>query len=399
MVAIEINGFDETGEIGETIKIVRVGLNENDEWKPFIYNILHFGTLTLSKRNLKDQSDRAKKYYLQNVFMDQSFSINEYVIYPEIQLNLLKMLMISEFSHIFLKRLELIKILKSELPQEEIKKIISEVLSTTHKYNSPWIYTEACIKAYGHRIAVEDLKRVSKVFKNRSNDDLIISHIDGGFPFAFWGEAFQEKQEKLGESFDRYHTPIYGISHGDEYYPSINLAGSIAFITSTCPSASFPHRYTEIVERKDIPWDEFVLEYSKNCSSPRFFSRLFFIGNIPSDLQYLIPYLKHKEKNQIWEPFRIHESFESFYRKYRGVRKNDLVVIGNARNDDDKKLIEECKNLGLNNIEALSFTENATDFIDFVLSESKGTNLGARELSTIDIRLNQIKRRFKDYSK
>jgi hypothetical protein len=56
MVKVELNGFDESGNIGGKLRFIRVGMNATCELRPFVYNLLHFGSINCIKSDFKRTS-------------------------------------------------------------------------------------------------------------------------------------------------------------------------------------------------------------------------------------------------------------------------------------------------------------------------------------------------------
>ena len=90
MTIVELNGFDESGNIGENLRFTRVAMDVHDELRPFIYNLLHFGSLTVSKKMVRGQSPENRKAYVRAIFDDPSIQVNHYAYPPTHQLDLLK---------------------------------------------------------------------------------------------------------------------------------------------------------------------------------------------------------------------------------------------------------------------------------------------------------------------
>jgi hypothetical protein len=55
----------------------------------------------------------------------------------------------------------------------------------------------------------------------------LISFVDGGYPFTFWKEELIKQKETDGVFLPN-TISINGLSNGDEYFPMINIAGTIA---------------------------------------------------------------------------------------------------------------------------------------------------------------------------
>lgn len=395
MPRIEINGYDESGEIGDTVRFIRVGMDVENQLRPFVYNIFHFGTLTISKEGLRDMSERKKRKYIKNVFTDSAFSINQYYLSKELQLFLLRKFFLSEFNYIDMRRRELIRAYETE-NWEDINKAIYDL----RKYVFPWRYIEPCIKSYAYRYIINELRKTSKVLRDPRirSDCRVFSYIDGGFPFVFWAPNFLDEQGAIGNCFSRSRTPIFGISHGDQYYPTVSLAGNIAQITKNHPSISFPFRIREIPLIPNLNIDEFMLNYSQLCSRPSFLRRILFFGDIPNDLQFTIPYIHFMNTRRIWEPFRITRSFRGFYKEFRGDSSNDLVVKGNIRpHTNDEDLVKECSDFGLKVINASEFKDLVLNFLARIFEESEETNLTLHERDVLNARITRIENTVNKY--
>jgi len=66
---IEVNGYDETGIIGRNLRFVRVGMDITDSLRPFVYNLLHFRSVSATKRFLGGISDSIKIDYVKKAMM------------------------------------------------------------------------------------------------------------------------------------------------------------------------------------------------------------------------------------------------------------------------------------------------------------------------------------------
>jgi len=393
---VELNGFDESGIIGENLRFIRVGIDIHNELRPFIYNLLHFGSVVMTKSMLKGQDPEVQKAYVRAVLNDPAIDVNHYAFPPIVQLDLLRTFTICEFNRVVDGRRELIE----HFNLGDLKETVSNVIDYFKKYLDPWGYTERFIKSYGHRMIVEDLQRTSKVLNDKFiNDYRVTSFVDGGFPLVFWADNLLKPVEIMGPSrFSKEKTPIYGISNGDEYFPVVSVAGNVATITNRFYEMIYPQSVKEIPRPTTFSLEEYCNDYERFCEKPRFFPRLLFIGYIDTNLQYLIPFIKFKNMaNMIFEPFRVFYSpkgsFRSFYKRFRGDSKKDIVVCGKIRQDDpkEKSMYQECKDLGLTMIDASSFLEDFEVLLDKIGEEAKGSNLDRFSLEKVTLRLNRIK--------
>lgn len=393
---VELNGFDESGIIGENLRFVRVGIDIHNELRPFVYNLLHFGSVVMTKHMLKGQYPEVQKAYVRAMLNDPAIDVNHYAFPPIVQLDLLRAFTLCEFNRVADRRRELIEHFNST----DLKETASKVIDYFKKYADPWGYTERFIKSYGHRMIIEDLQRTSRVLSDKYTVDYrVLSFVDGGFPLVFWADDLLKPVEIMGPNrFSKERTPIYGISHGDEYFPVVCAAGNIATITNRFYEMIYPQSVKGIPRPTTFSLEEYCNNYETFCTKPRFFPRFLFIGHIDTNLQYLIPFVKFRNMaNMIFEPFRVlydtGGSFRSFYKRFRGNSKKDLVVCGKIRQDDpkEKSMYQECKDLGLNVIDASSFLKDFEVLLDEISEEANGSNLDRLSLAKVMLRLDKIK--------
>lgn len=390
---VELNGFDESGLIGENLRFIRVGIEVHNELRPFIYNLLHFGSLVMTKKMLKGQDSKVQKDYVRAILNDPAITLNHYAFSPQLQLKLLRHFTCCEFNRVADKRRELIASINSE----NLKDVVSDVVDYFRKYTSPWGYAERFMKSFGFRMIVEDLQRTSQVLNNNAIENYkIVCLVDGGYPLVFWEKSFLEAESQKEESrFSANGISVYGVSHGDEYFPVISLAGNVATITNRFYEMIFPQSIKEIPYQDDFPLEAYCKEYEEKCLKPRFFSRILFMGEIEANLQYSIPFIQYKNTNhKIFEPFRMeyHKegSFRSFYKRFRGNSSNDIIVFGKVKTNEEKEMFEECQRYGLTMIDANSFLDPFEGLLNRVREQVKATNLDRLSFQKITTKLNKI---------
>jgi hypothetical protein len=89
-IPIELNGYDETGTVGRNLRFVRVGLNAENELRPFVYSLLHFGTITTTKNFLNGQSDDRKASYVRMILNDPAIQVSQYTFSTDHQIDVLR---------------------------------------------------------------------------------------------------------------------------------------------------------------------------------------------------------------------------------------------------------------------------------------------------------------------
>lgn len=389
---VELNGFDESGIIGENLRFVRVGIDARNELRPFIYNLLHFGSLIMTKKMLRGQYSEVQKDYVRAILSDPAIVLNHYVFPSRFQLELLRHFTCCELNRVADKRRELICAINSP----DLKRTVSNVVGYFRKYMDPWGYVERFVKSYGFKMIVENLHNFSRVSRGWVVEEAykIICLVDGGYPLVFWKRAFRENKVRR-EVFGQEDTSIFGITNGDEYYPVINLAGNVATITNRFHEMILPQSVKEIPYPDDFPLEEYCKSYEEQCSTPRFHSRILFIGKIEANLQYLIPFIHYKaNKHKVCEPLRVSYdekgSFRSFYKWFRGRASNDLIVFGKIETEEEKQMFRESETYNLKMVDAGKFLNPFQRILNEIRVQTRGTNLDRLSLKKIDSRLSKI---------
>ena len=292
-------------------------MNATCELRPFVYNLLHFGSITASKATLKGQVNEIKLHYLRNILADQNIDVNCYDFPIEKQLELVRYFTIGEFTKIANIRNGYLITAFKETDPEKIKKRISTAISKLRKYTYPHKYRESYVKSYAYRMIFEVLEKKSRIYKETpSKKCKLISFVDGGYPFTFWKEELIKQKETDGVFLPN-TISINGLSNGDEYFPMINIAGTIATILNFVPKANYPHNILEVPEvTKDIK-TKFYQNFTEKYEKPTFYPRILFFGHIDRDLQYTLPYVLYRKTHEkLYEPFRVRGSFKSFYKAF-----------------------------------------------------------------------------------
>src|SRR5438093_2923957 len=191
------------------------------------------------------------------------------------------------------------------------------------------------------------------------------------------------------QRFSIFRTPIYGVTKGDEYYPVVSMAGNIAYITSTVQGMMYPHPVTDLPRMTTDELNEFYAEYSSRVGTPKSLKRVLFVGGIPQDLKYCVPYILHSKSNYnlIFEPFGLEWKYggtmKSFYRSFGRYIQNDLLVIGHANQAKDKEIVKECESLGLERKNATEFLQDYTEFGQKLIAEAHNSNLSKDQTEKI----------------
>lgn len=386
MTEFEINGFDESGVIGRNLRFVRVGLNFQNICRPFVYNILHFGSISVTKLMLRGIPREAKVEYIRMIHSDPTFSVDYYLFPPEHQIDVLRQFILLEEKQLFYKRGMLLEGFYEELKKEKI----ADVIEYLKRYERSPYWMESFIKSYGFRMVVSDLLNTSKVLGNPNILTYrVFSYVDGGFPFVFWWDSFLSQQGE-GSRFSYGTTPVFGITKGDEYYPIVSVAGNIAFITSTVSGMIYPQNVHNVPVMSKDDLNEFYNEFSVRTAIPTFHKKAIFFGFLPREFQYAIPFTLHTKdpKHMMYEPFRMEYKTEgalnSFSRIFGNFTKGDIIIRGKIRNESDECINKEFKDRGLDVVDASIYLPNFKELLAKVLEESRVSNLRKDQITKIE---------------
>jgi hypothetical protein len=396
---VEVNGYDESGIIGRNLRFVRVAMTVENSLRPFVYNLLHFRSVSATKRFLDGVSDSIRIDYVKKAMTDAAINITQYSFSTDHQIDILRKFTLLEEKALFLKRGE---ILYSLLHGGDDRRSVENVCSYLKRYERAPYWMEAFIKSYGFRMIVEDLEHTSRVLSNRSIDDYtVVSYVDGGFPFVFWWRSFLGLQNPSSR-FSLQKTPIYGVTKGDEYYPATSMAGNIAYITSTTSGMIYPHNIIELPRMNAIQLNDFYNLFSQTTSIPTFHKRVLFVGSLARDFQYLMPFVMHigTDYKYVYEPFRLHwrenGTLKSFYRTFGKYPENDVVIMGALRSDHDREIAEECDSLDLNCQDAKELLDVYDELLNKIEEQSQASNLNLEQRQKVSQSITFARQRARD---
>lgn len=195
--------------------------------------------------------------------------------------------------------------------------------------------------------------------------------------------------QEPGSRFSLQNTPVYGVTSGDEYYPSTSMAGNIAYITSTVPGMTYPHAVNELPKMSSSGLNAFYSEFCERVSTPTFHKRVLFVGSIFYDLQYGIPFMLHLESDHrtIYEPLRLKwkplGTLKSFYSTFGYCPQNDLVVVGATLTEEDKAIVSECEDNNLECRNVSDFLDSYRDLLQKIEQESEQSNLSSEHINKV----------------
>jgi len=345
---------------------------------------------------LRGIEDDKKRNYVRMTLMDPSIDVDQYVFSSDHQLDILRQFTLLENKSLFSLRGIAVRALQRSSPELSIEEALSKISTYLRRYEKSPFWMESFVKSYGFRMVVSDLCRSSRVMKRMGQEDVrIISQVDGGFPFVFWWRSLLSETCTNHIHFSREKTPIYGITKGDEYYPVVSMAGNIAYITHTTPGVIYPHILKGVPRMPEDDVNSFYSEFKEKTSRPRHMRRVLFIGSMPTNFQYSLPFILHEsERYYIYEPYHISYngggSLQSFYRDF-GKKEDDLFVIGKINNEGDEVLESEIVNNGNIISHLADFTDEYTSFLRAIIDEANSSSLEREKIIKVNSRVERAK--------
>ncbi len=399
---VEINGIDEGGKVGELIWFVRVGTRIDSEIQVLLRNLEHFDQLIVGKSDLIGREKKNLMKYVRDVIDDPNFDVSIFKMRVQTQIMVLRKYFEFLFDDMFMARKILIDEMlpktsdeedesteeNSETPEEESPSPIWQVTESLKRFsNYPFMF-ESAIKAYGMMNITAKLDRISQLFRTPVGEKvkkLLVTQIDGGYPFAFWWKNLLESTKFM--NFRKRNTYISGVSQGDCYYPALSTAGTLATILNRYPAQTSFFPSNELVYDLKLPVNEtFYVNHTASLLRPTFIDRLIFVGKFEHEVRYSLPYCLHRQdRKKTYEPYQIEISAESFFHRYGfGNPENTLVIIGKLMSEQHKRDVWFIKQKGFTykHLPEMkesydAFCTDIEDEIDF-LHKEKRVKLGGK---------------------
>jgi len=348
---VEINGIDESGSVGDPIIFVRLGVGLLDELQIILRNIEHFDRLIATKYFLKGYEKPTLFKYVLDFIDDPSFDITIFKMFPETQLEILRELLLLTGNTLFQCRKIFTKMFD---PDGNLTKVdqptaseFSEAVNKFKRFRNPKIWLESFIKSYGMMQITKRLGEISRsLSKPGFTDHFLVIQIDGGFPFAFWWKGLMNKDDSC---FKKGSFVVSGISNGDNCYPAISTAGTIA--ESLFRNVEKLHLFPVYPIEYDSTFDlsTFCEDHGKAMEIHTFQNRMLFVGRIYEDVRTCIPYLMYlrEDRKKTYEPFSIRTPIKWFFKIHGfGSPENTVVIQGPYLSSQDKENLTFCKDNG-----------------------------------------------------
>lgn len=264
--------------------------------------------------------------------------------------------------------------------KEKLVDSLSHIISQLSHYRDFSYLPEFCLKSYAYLYILDRYcKKQTTCNFLKEEDYLIKAQIDGGNIFTFWW--FDLLNNHINKEILGKNMIINGISHGDQYYLSMNLAQLFSQVFRKNPHNFINYKIEDIsYDFADINFSEPIFyekiwRYLKNFY---FKNRLIFIGK--SELFNIIPHILHfKKRGIIYEPFRIQKKVSDYFKYFKiGPPEKNLVVYSQKLKKEDKLSIDYCRELGIITKPVNEFKEQYTDFSNYISEATKYYNSGVK---------------------
>jgi len=370
---VEINGMDESGSVGEPIIFVRIGVSLLHELQIILRNIEYFNKLMASKYFLKGYETSTLFKYVLDFINDPSLDITIFRMFPETQLKILRELSLLTGETLFQCRKTLTKMFDLEgnltTVDQPTASEISKAVGKLKRFRNPKIWLESFIKSYGMMTITKRLGEISKsLSKPGFTDHFLVIQIDGGFPFAFWWKYLLNEDDPC---FKKGSFVVNGISNGDNYYPSISTAGTIA--ESLFRNVEKLHLFPVYPIKYETTFDlnTFCEDHGKAMEMHTFQNRILFVGRIREGVRTCIPYLMHlRGRKKTYEPFGIRIPIKWFSKVHGfGTAENTVIVQGSYLSPRDKENLRFCKDNGYPIYHVSDFKESFEELINKLEAE------------------------------
>ncbi len=367
---VKIIGLDESGKFGdEQIFFSLIELKEESEADIFINNILNTNDFFYKKNDLKGWNKRKKCSVCHEIINKKLIKICFFKLSPVEQNKIFRDLFKYQANFLYDIREKLIQIHNKEKKVDELSPIISQL----HHYRDYHYLPDFCIKSYSFlHITNKFCDIVSNDPFLQKSDTMIKVQIDGGNIFSYWWYNLlltHDKKELLENKIF-----INGVSHGDQYFISMNIANLFSQAFRESPHAFFNHKIKDIEYNfNDIKFSkhQFFEEFWNYLKNFYFKNRLLFIGK--SKAYTIIPHLLHlKNRSIIYEPFIIHEDIEDYFRYFKiGPINKNLVIHSHDLTRQDKINIDYCEDLGMKILRVEELKDNYLDFYNSISETTK----------------------------
>ena len=386
----KIIGFDESGKIGDNqIYFSQIELNEENEPEIFIDNILNSKDFFYNERELRGWDYQKKGKICHNLVAKNLIKIKLYKLNSIEQNKILSDVFRYQASFLYKERDLMIEIFKKVKPVDSLSHIISQL---SHYRDSSY-FPDFCLKSYAYLYILDRYcKKQTTCNFLKEEDNLIKAQIDGGNIFSFWW--FDLLNNHVNKEIVGKNMIINGISHGDQYYLSMNLAHLFSQVFRKSPHNFINYKIEDIsYDFADIKFSEPIFyekiwRYLKNFY---FKNRLIFIGK--SELFNIIPYLLHfKKRGVIYEPFRIQKKVSDYFNYFKiGPPEKNLVIYSQKLKKEDKLSIDYCKELGIITKPVSEFKEQYTDFSNYISETTEYYN------SDVKRKVVDVLKKYKNY--
>jgi len=371
---VEINGLDEAGQVGDSIFFVRVAVGLPNEPHIILRNIEYFDSIIATKDHLRGYEPSTLFKYFLNFQNDPTVDVTIFKMFPDVQLKLIKELSMLTAQDMYECRKTLTNLFGSDGQLTDIDPQLTSALSQSvdklTRFRRPKIWLESFVKSYGMMEITKQIPSFSKIMKDTGSiEKFLVIQIDGGFPFACWWKSLITKKG----SFKKGKFTVNGVAHGDNNYPVMSAAGTIASALTKNPEKLHFFPIHPIKYNEEFDLRGFCSDHARAIESPIFQARMLFIGKLSGHVRNTLPYLMHlRDRKKTYEAYGLTGSVKWFWKVFGiGYPENTMIIQGENLSIKDKDNLDACEEKAYQIVHISEFEDDFQNLFNKLQSEIK----------------------------
>ncbi len=220
-------GLDESGKVGdENMIFCQIEIDQERENDIFIQNLINSKQFFLPKNLISGWDLKKKSKVCHNLYTKDFLKAKIYRLNASEQ-NKIFYNVFKALGRRFFKIREGLLEAYGNIRHKKSKEIIEDTILNLKLFGKPYKIPDFFLKSYSYLYILNRICNSSLTQNYLEKDNHIMRvEIDGGYPFSFWWYNLinnNEHRDLLQKKFF-----ISGITHGDEYYLAVNIAGFMA---------------------------------------------------------------------------------------------------------------------------------------------------------------------------
>ena len=371
-------GLDESGAVGdENIFFCQIKLDQERENDIFIQNLLNSKQFFLSKNLVAGWDPKKRSKVCHNLITKDFLKARIFRLNASEQ-NKILYDVFKALGHRFFKiregMLKAYENISRKKNREATKDTIADIILNLKIFGKQHKIPDFFLKSYAYLFILNKICNSSLTQNYLEKDNQLIRvEIDGGYPFSFWWYNLINNNKYRDLLQNKLF--ISGITHGDEYYLSVNMAGFMAGTIRQNISLFFDFPINDISYNfQDLNYSKisFSEDYLDNLINPYIKNRILFMGN--SKLFEIIPYLFYKKnRSVVYEPFRLRgdDPIKNYFKNFPlKSSKKILIIHSDILKSQEKENLKFCENEGFETKNIFDYKEECKVFFDNIEESS-----------------------------